>query len=139
MTLHLIKLSVGSTSISDLKDWSAEQMARDGERSHTTRMMPARADEILNGGSLYWIIKGQMCCRQAVLALTPVMGMDGIQRCRIVLDPELIEVRPRPVRPFQGWRYLDAKDAPPDLPAGRSGVADMPEALRRELTQLGLL
>jgi hypothetical protein len=139
MPLHLIKLSVGSTSIGDLKDWSDEQMALEGERSHTTRMMPSRAAEILDGGSLYWIIKGQLCCRQAVLALDPVVGEDGIQRCRIVLKPDLVEVRPRPFRPFQGWRYLDAKDAPPDLKSGRGGVAEMPEELRRELTQLGLL
>jgi hypothetical protein len=139
MPLHLIKLSVGSTSIRDLEEWSAEQRAAEGERSHTTRMSPSRAAEILNGGSMYWVIKGQLCCRERILDLKAVTGEDGIQRCRIVLQGDLIPVSPRPFRPFQGWRYLEAKDAPPDLGRGTSGLTDMPEDLRRELAQLGLL
>ena len=102
-------------------------------------MMPTRKDELLDGGSLYWVIRGEVACRQKLLDLRRFSDKEGVKRCALVLDPKLVPVRPRPSRPFQGWRYLAAKEAPPDLKRGSKGVAALPETLRRELRELGLL
>lgn len=146
MTLHLIKLSVGPASIADLAARQAayrERALTEGLRPepfHVTRTLPKRHRDIAGRGSIYWVIRGSLCCRQAILALEPLTGEDGIPRCRIVLDGPLVPVVPRPCRPFQGWRYLTAKDAPADLGAGQADdMAEMPETLRRELASLGLL
>jgi hypothetical protein len=145
MALHLIKLCVGCESIADLTAWIAESSAArrargmKDEQTHVTRMMPKRVEEILDGGSLYWVIKGQISARQAILGIRAVTGADGIGRCAIVLDQNVIPVEPRPCRPFQGWRYLEALSAGRDLSALGAFDQDMPEALRRELAQLGLL
>ncbi|WP_332683097.1 DUF1489 family protein [Bosea sp. (in: a-proteobacteria)] len=145
MPLHLLKLCVGAESISDLEGWIAERMAqrrRAGEpeeQLHTTRMVPKRVEEIVAGGSLYWVIKGQVSARQRLTAIRPFTDKDGIGRCHLVMEPVLVPVEPRPFRPFQGWRYLQDKDAPRDID-GRSGdLGVMPEEMRRELAQLGLL
>ncbi len=145
MALHLIKLCVGADSIDDLEQWVAERVAEERRAKrlprsrHITRMVPTRAAEIVEGGSLYWIIKGQLACRQRILAIEPFVDVDGIGRCRIGLEPQVVKVRSRPMRPFQGWRYFAEKDAPPDLDAIGAGAAEMPEELRRELGALGLL
>jgi hypothetical protein len=145
MTLHLIKLSVGTDSIEDLEEWiklklkERKKRRQKPERIHTTRMFPKRVDELLDGGSIYWVIKGEILCRERILDLRQVTGKDGIRRCQLVLDPKLVPVRPRPFRAFQGWRYLDAKDAPPDLDRVGRGTAKLPEPMRRELRELGLL
>lgn len=145
MPLHLLKLCVGAESISDLEEWIDERMAlerrlgRPEEQTHTTRMVPKKIEEILDGGSLYWVIKGQISARQRLLDIRPFTDGDGIGRCHLVMEPVVVPVEPRPFRPFQGWRYLQAKDAPRDID-GRSGdLSEMPEALRRELAGLGLL
>jgi hypothetical protein len=106
---------------------------------HTTRMFPKRADEILDGGSLYWVIKGQVKARQPILDIRETTGGDGIKRCDLVLGPEVVETVMQPKRPFQGWRYYDPKDAPQDLTNAGSGLAEMPEEMKRELAELGLL
>ena len=146
MALHLIKLSVGTDSIEDLEDWIALKLkdqkkrgVKKPERFHTTRMVPKRTEEILDGGSIYWVIKGEVLCRERILDIRPFVDKDGIGRCRLVLDPKCVPVRPRPYRAFQGWRYLDPKDAPPDLDHIGRGTANLPEPLRRELRELGLL
>ena len=142
--LHLLKLCVGCSSIAELEEWVADKSARDrhtdknGGILHTTRMVPTRIGEILGGGSLFWVIKGQIACRQRILDIQHFTDVDGIGRCHLVLKPLVITVEPRPFRAFQGWRYLDHKDAPPDI-AHESGIVAMPEALRRELAVLGLL
>ncbi|HZZ62827.1 MAG TPA: DUF1489 domain-containing protein [Roseiarcus sp.] len=145
MALHLIKLCVGADSLDDLRQWMAARM-REAERrsaplrhAHVTRMTPKRAAEILDGGSLYWVIKGQIGARQKIVGIEPFMDSDGIGRCKLWLDRQVAAVAPRPMRAFQGWRYYQAKDAPPDLDESRKGVAEMPEPLRRELVGLGLL
>jgi hypothetical protein len=103
-------------------------------------MVPKRMDEIVGGGSLYWVIKGQLCARQRLVAIRPFTDEGGIGRCHLVLEPTVVPVQPRPCRPFQGWRYLKAEDAPRDLSRDAAGdLAAMPEELRRELAQLGLL
>jgi hypothetical protein len=102
-------------------------------------MAPKRVDELLDGGSIYWVIKGEIAAREKILAIELFRDKDGIGRCRLVMEPKLIAVSPRPMRPFQGWRYLDAKSAPPDLGKAAASVAAMPEPMRRELRELGLL
>ena len=139
MALHLIKLCVGAESIADLEDWVAMRVRDAGEHAHTTRTMPRRRGEILDGGSLFWIIKGQLCCRQGILDLRARRDADGISCCDIVLDPDVVPVDPRPRGPFQGWRYFEAKDAPSDLRTGVVGEGDLPLELQRELRVNGLL
>lgn len=136
MTLHILKLCVGVDALEDLADWQAARLSQmKGPRkllSHVTRMTPKRRDEILDGGSLYWVIKGQIAARQPIVDLKPAVK-HGRPSCAIVYEPVLIPVARRLCRAFQGWRYLKPEDAPPDLPAGMSGE------LGAELTKLGLL
>ncbi len=145
MPLHLLKLSVGAESIGDHQAWIKERLAarkaqgKSPVHLHRTRMVPKRVDELVDGGSMYWVIKGQVSARQSILAVKPFTGDDGIARCHIVMKPKLIAVMPRPFRPFQGWRYLLDQDAPADLKPGQDSVAAMPETLRRELRDLGLI
>ena len=140
MTLHLIKLCVGAESIGDLRDWIEKRRSGSGAvHAHVTRMTPKRADELLDGGSLYWVIKGQVSARQKLIGIEPFVDSAGMKRCALQLDDQVIMVRPQPCRAFQGWRYLDCKDAPPDLAVSATGLAAMPEALRRELSDLGLI
>lgn len=144
MALNLIKLCVGCESVEDLEDWIAlklDEKRRAGqpvEQFHTTRMVPKRVDELLDGGSLYWIIKGGVQCRQRLVDIRPFTDGEGIGRCRLVFEPTVVRTDWQPRRPFQGWRYLQAADAPGDLGQGGAGQ-EMPLALRRELTELGLL
>ena len=146
MTLHLVKLCVGCESIKELRGWINDRLRRAKEQgleprhAHVTRMTPKRDAELLAGGSLYWVIKGEISARQKLLAIEQFRDEDGIGRCRLVLEPKVIAVSPRPMRPFQGWRYLAADSAPPDLGKGaEASVASMPEPMRRELRELGLL
>jgi hypothetical protein len=145
MPLHLIKLCVGCDSVADLEDWiklklkEKKKRGAKSEHIHTTRMVPKRAEELTAGGSLYWVIRGQIAVRERILAIRPFTDKDGINRCRVVLDGKLVLVEPRPRAAFQGWRYLEAKDAPRDLSRAAPGAARMPEQMRRELQQLGLL
>lgn len=143
MTLHIIKLSVGSESFDDLANWQKQRLkdmkakGRVPELIHVTRQTPKRAEDVLDGGSIYWVIKGFIVGRQKLLELRP-MKKDGIPHCGLVYDKKLIPVRYQSRRAFQGWRYLDPKDAPPDRRAG-DDIDDMPETMRRELAELGLL
>ncbi len=145
MALHLLKLCVGAESISDLEGWVEERMAQrrargePAEQLHTTRMVPKKIDEILDGGSLYWVIKGQIAARQRLTGIRSFTDAEGIGRCHLVMEPVVVPVEPRPFRPFQGWRYLLAKDAPRDLAEHGGDLGEMPEAMRRELAGLGLL
>ncbi len=145
MALHLIKLCVGADSIRDLQEWIDERLAlkkkkkQPVEHIHTTRMFPTRAEELLEGGSLYWVIKGEISARQKLLELRETKDKEGIKRCQLVLEPKVVPVSPRPRGPFQGWRYFQGKDAPPDLVRQGKGLTKMPEELRRELRELGLL
>ena len=145
MPLHRIKLCVGCDSVADLEDWIAQKLKEKKRRRqkpehiHTTRMVPKRADELTDGGSLYWVIRGQIACRERILDIRPFTDKDGIGRCRVVLDGKLVLVEPRPRSAFQGWRYLETKDAPRDLARAAPGAARMPEQMRHELQQLGLL
>jgi hypothetical protein len=138
MTVHLIKLCVGVSEVQELADWQERRLRQTKRVYHVTRMAPKRAAEVLDGGSLYWVIRGLALVRQRIVAIEPFRDEDGIDRCKLVFDPALVLVRPQPRRAFQGWRYLDPKDAPPDLPRGRRS-GDLPPRLRAELAALGLL
>ena len=139
--VHLVKLSVGSENVESLADWQATKRAQtpEGLPRHVTRMWPRREAEVLNGGSIYWVIKGAIQCRQRILRLDEYIGQDGINRCAIVLDPELIRTQTSLKRPFQGWRYLPVSDAPPDLPKGRAAEEPLPVELNRALAEIGVL
>jgi hypothetical protein len=145
MPLHLIKLAVGCESVKELKSWVAERALKAKQNglprhhTHITRMVPKRGDELLAGGSLYWVIRGEIAAREKLLAIEPFRDREGIGRCRLVMQPKVIAVAPRPMRAFQGWRYFAENDAPPDLGKAAAGIAAMPEPLRRELRDLGLL
>lgn len=146
MALNLIKLCVGCDSIEELSLWQTErlaQMKRSGiepELSHRTFQSPKRRDELLDGGSLYWVIKGVVQARQQLTAIREGTKDDGTPCALLILAKTLVPVRPVPRRAFQGWRYLTADDAPADIKPGRSDdLAEMPPKLRRQLAELGLI
>ncbi|MCY6380650.1 DUF1489 family protein [Hoeflea prorocentri] len=145
MTLNLVKLCVGVESVEDLQasiDFGlADKKSRGLEeiQYHTTRMVPKRLDELLDGGSLYWVIKGNIQVRQYIVEIRPFTDKADISRCRIVLEPRLVLTQWQPRRAFQGWRYLTVKDAPADLSEANAGLLKLPPELRRELADLGLL
>ena len=131
--LHLVKLCVGIDTVETLRRLLAHRTISE----HITRMMPARRGELLDGGSLYWVIAGAIRARQKIAGIEQVTSKDSKSRCRLLLERTLTPTTPWPRRPFQGWRYLSGQDAPPDLDA--VGEPDMPEKIRAELSALGLL
>jgi hypothetical protein len=144
-TLHLLKLCVGAESVDDLRDWQRRQAAMQRARGdvpehvHVTRMWPRRADELLQGGSLFWVMKGYIRARQPIVRLDRVTGEDGIARCAIVLGKPVVHTRMVPRRPFQGWRYLLPDDAPEDLTDDQMKAEDaLPPELQTALSDLGL-
>jgi hypothetical protein len=138
--LNIIKLCVGAESVEDLLQWQAENAPHwaTGTAEHITRMWPKRADEVLAGGSLYWVIKGVILARQKIVGLAERRGTDGIARCALVLDAEVIRTEAAPRRPFQGWRYLEPSESPRDLPKGRALDDKLPPALAQALAEIGL-
>ena len=146
MPLHLIKLCVGVKEVDELAKWQKERRAQQRKAGvkkpvtrHLTRMTPKRADEIVGEGSLYWVMAGVIRCRQRIIAIGPGVNPRGEKRCEIRLDPRIVKVVPRGFRAFQGWRYFEPKDAPPDLSTLGGDVADMPAKMAEELRELGLL
>ncbi|MDO5757080.1 MAG: DUF1489 domain-containing protein [Rhodobacterales bacterium] len=139
--LNLIKLSVGTNSVEDLIAWQANRRAQgdDGLPRHVTRMWPKRAEELLSGGSIYWVIQGVLQCRQRILRLDEAIGSDGVRRCAIILDPAIIRTATTQKRPFQGWRYLPGADSPPDLTAARTDEDTLPPALSAALAEIGVI
>ncbi len=142
MSLNLIKLCVGAESLEDQRHWSKmrlKEMAAAGSEVclfHTTRMVPKRVEELLDGGSLYWVIKGKIQARQKLVDIRPFVDTDGIRRCKLMLDSEIVATQWQPKRAFQGWRYLPGDEAPDDLD---SADMSMPGHLKAELAELGLL
>lgn len=138
--VNLVKLCVGAERVEDLIDWQVSARAKgpDGLPRHVTRMWPKREAELTDGGSLYWVFKGVILARQRILRLDEVTGSDGITRCGIVLEPKVIRTEAAPRRPFQGWRYLPASDAPRDLRQGSTAGADLPPKLLAALAEIGV-
>lgn len=139
MTLHLIKMAVGISDVAELRKLQKLRRKQRGKSVFFTRNMPKRIDELLDGGSIYWVIKRQIAVRQRLKSFTPFVSKDGEKRVAVGYAMPLVAVMPRPCRPFQGWRYLAPKDAPPDRPAGVDSGEHLPPKLARELRELGLL
>lgn len=143
--LHLVKLCVGVESLAHLATYRAASSAqaiadeREDMSSHVTRMWPKRADELLDGGSLYWVIKGIVLARQKIIRLDEVIGVDGIRRCGIIMDPILVRTQAQPRRAFQGWRYLKEADSPRDVGVYSNSDDDLPDKMHAELSALGIL
>ena len=139
-TVNMLKLSVGTEDIAGLQEWQNTRCAQTDDRlpRHVTRMWPKRGEEILNGGSIFWVIKGVILCRQPILRLDEYMSADGIRRCAIVCQTGLIRVEATPKRAFQGWRYLSFEDAPRDLPDGRQDEEALPPELSKALAAIGV-
>ncbi|MCL4767904.1 MAG: DUF1489 family protein [Hyphomicrobiaceae bacterium] len=146
MTLHMIKLCVGADSIEDLAQWQKGRLAQQraaGQKArlfHGTRMVPRRQSELLDGGALYWVIKGMLQVRQRITGFGEGRKPDGTPCCLVYLDRALVPTRPVPRRAFQGWRYLEPADAPPDLD-GRATqeLALLTPQMRKDLAELGLI
>ena len=147
MALHILKLCVGATTIEDLADWQTSRLALQTAQGKTPRVehrtfqSPKRQADILDGGSLYWVIKGLIQVRQRIIGFDEGQKDDGTPCCLLLLDRALVPLRPSPRRPFQGWRYLSADDAPPDLgnAASAAALAAMTPKMRKDLADLGLL
>lgn len=143
MAVHLVKLSVGTPNVEAQEAWVKKRVARNRKtpfgpvHDHVTRMHPKRADELLDGGSIYWVLKGVILCRQEIVRIERVEGQDGIERSALLMKPDVIRTEPQLRRAFQGWRYLKPEDAPADL--RNEGEAQIPPALHKELAELGLL
>ncbi len=145
MALHLMRLAVGVRDIEHLatiqkkrKKIRLPKRAGPAVPSYTTHM-PKRSEELLDGGSLYWVIKGWMRVRQRLLGFRPYVDDEGRTRCMLLLEPKLVATLPTAFRPFQGWRYLEPTDAPADLAKAGKGTANMPPKMLAELRELGLL
>ncbi len=136
MPLHLIKLAVGYDGIDDIRRFQAVRLKNFGHIFHLTRMIPKRADELTDGGSIFWVIRGIVTARQLILDVLTDQDDEGRRRCKLVLDGTLIEVERRPHKPFQGWRYLTPDDAPRDR---SSDEEEPPPEMAAELRRLGLL
>lgn len=134
MAIHMVKLCVGADDIGDLERWQKRVMKSYPRPVHHTRMVPKRGDELADGGSIYWVIKGIIQVRQKIAEVKVITDRGGRKACELVFDPELIPVQPMPKRAFQGWRYLKSADAPVDLKAG-SGVVELPPEIRAELLE----
>lgn len=145
MTVHILKLCVGIDSVEQLIDAHQRRLRAVGDKpgilAHRTRNYPRRADEILDGGSLYWVIRGAVLVRQPIIAVERLEGGEGGggKRCAFILAPRWVRTEPQPRRPHQGWRYLEAADAPADLGEGEAGADALPPHLVAELRALGLM
>ena len=140
-TIHLVKLSVGTSNIGDLQKWQSTKAAqgKDGLPTHVTRMWPKREKELLAGGSIYWVIKGVIQCRQKIIRFDEVLSKVGVRRCAIVLEPKYTRTSPVLKRPFQGWRYLRIDKAPPDLGLHLNSDDELPPELAGELAKIGVI
>ena len=145
MTLNLIKLCVGVSAVEELQAWidyrqaERQRLGQEPVAIHTTRMIPKRKEALLDGGSLYWVIKGQVQARQRIVDIRPFKDAEGIGRCDLVLEPKLFLTQWQPRRAFQGWRYLTEEDAPADANHSTGDGNELPASLRHELANLGLL
>ncbi len=137
---NLVKLCVGTDNVRQLETWQRSRFGSRGSNpEHVTRSHPRRAEEVLRGGSLYWVFRGRIMARQRIIALESRKCSDGMTRCAIVLDPQIIRTFPASRQPFQGWRYLEAKDSPADLPESRQDDDDIPPAVHDALLEIGVI
>ncbi|MDF1721205.1 MAG: DUF1489 domain-containing protein [Minwuia sp.] len=135
--VHLLKICVGVEQVEQLELWQGQRLARGETLRHVTRNRPRRDTEVLAGGSLYWIIAGAIRVRQRIIGLEQVQSDTG-RKCGLILGPELVRTEPYLRRPHQGWRYLEQKDAPPDLDTAGGGTDELPPDLRVALREIGV-
>ena len=142
MTIHMVKLAVGAETVDDMRDWQSRQMqfrprqGRPARPACQTRMTPKQVDDLIAGGSLYWVIKGMVLMRNTILGVETLTDREGRAYCEIDLDPGIVLVEPTPRKAFQGWRYLKPEEAPVDLDS--TAAADLPVRLARELREAGV-
>ena len=145
MTVHLLRRAFHSESLEDLAEWQAErrkEMRAKGQKPKTRTLLrnfPTRQEELLDGGSIYWIVKGHIRARQRILDIQQNADPESRRRCVLVLETKITPTMPYPVRARRGWRYLEPNDVPPDLDKAGKGVDKLPETLAAELRELGLL
>ncbi|MEC7489190.1 MAG: DUF1489 domain-containing protein [Pseudomonadota bacterium] len=145
MPVHIIKLAVGIESLSHFRQRQLERITEEpggtenARLIHLTRNAPRRKSEILEGGSIYWVIRGFITARQRITAVDTAPNYERKPCCALVLDPDLVPVLPQPYRAFQGWRYLETTDAPKDVLGQAEGGYNLPPELANELRRLGLL
>ena len=139
--VNLVKLCVGAESVESLKSWQSRRLAAGAfkQPEHVTRMRPRREAELLNGGSLYWVVRGLILARQRILGLDPRQGADGIVRCAIILDRRIVRTAAVPRGPFQGWRYLEPDASPPDLPKITSRDDALPDEIANAVSSIGVI
>lgn len=136
MTIHMVKLCVGADDIDDLVSWQNRLVKTSPNPYHHTRMMPKRAEDLLRGGSIYWVIRRAIRVRQRIIDVREIKDSEGKKMCELVFDPELTQTYAQPKRPFQGWRYLKPEDAPRDLGTKEAAVsipADLDQALKQAM------
>jgi len=135
MAVHILKLCVGVDDVDHLRDLQSRRFDEQGAIRHFTRHRPKRAEEIVSGGSIFWIMRGHVQVRQRITAIEEAAHPEG-KRCAFVLDPELVLTEPQPRRPHQGWRYLEERDAPADI-GGRAADGTLPAPLVQKLKEIG--
>ena len=138
MPLHMLKLAAGISDLAELKEVQKERKKERGVYAFYTRNMPKREEEILDGGSIYWVIKGQIQARQRIKGFKPIVNRRGRPAVLVTFEAKLTPTQWRPHRPFRGWRYLEPREAPKDLPKGAKAKG-LPPKLEAELRELGLL
>ena len=131
--VNLKKLAVSIKSIEELRARLNFNIEKNGELIHITRNKPKRSDELCNGGSLYWVINRKVLVRQKILNVKKVLGHENKIFAGILLENKIIKVRPTPMKAFQGWRYYENEDVPPDIKD--DGFTD---EFNNELNKLGL-
>ena len=136
--LHIAKLAVGVRDIDHIRALQADRLRTHPPLRHRTRNFPRRGQEVLAGGSLYWVIGGSMLARQRIVDIVEDKRDDDTPCASFILDPEVVPLIGRPTRPFQGWRYFNPEDAPPDARSFKGGRG-LPAELRSELAELGIL
>jgi hypothetical protein len=139
MPLHIVKLAVGVSDLAELRAVQLERRKERGFYAFYTRNLPRRQDEVLDDGSIYWVIKGYIQARQRIMGFVPILNKEGAPRHLVKISAKPIPTEMFPYRAFQGWRYLEPKDAPPDRLPGRKPDSEMPAAMMQELRELGLL
>ena len=138
-SIHLVKLSVGTKSIEDLTEWQSSSVMQSSDSCprHVTRMWPKREEELLNGGSIYWVFRGLILARQEIIGFQEIIGQDKISRCGLILSTVIYKTKPQPKKAFQGWRYLKNEDSPIDVGKYNQKEA-LPDSMELELSRLGV-
>ena len=145
MVVNLIKLCVGVSEVEQLVDYQNNVLGSTAIQNkvsalrHVTRNMPKRRNEILNGGSIYWVINGLIQVRQKIIQIERVSLENGRSACALIFDPLLVRTKIKPRRAFQGWRYLESCEAPLDMEFDMDTDSILPTHVAEELKQLGLL